>query len=128
MSLLLDTQVFLWFIAGSERLSNIARAEIENSTVQPVLSVASLWEMAIKISLGKLRLQQPFEAFIPSQLEQNGITLLEIRLKHLGVLIDLPFHHRDPFDRLLVAQALADGLTVASSDPAFDAYGITRQW
>ena len=128
MNLLLDTHTFLWFIAGSERLSATARDLIEDSASQPFLSAASLWEMAIKLSLGRLHLGLPFEDLIPEQMRLNGIQLLGIELEHLTPVTTLPFHHRDPFDRLLVAQAMVEQMPIVSADPAFDAYPIGRLW
>ena len=84
--------------------------------------------MAIKISLGRLQLAQPFETFIPHQLSLNRIGLLGITMSHTAKVATLPFHHRDPFDRLLVAQVQVEQMPLVSSDPAFDAYGITRLW
>ena len=128
MKLLLDTHSFLWFIGGDVRLSPTARTLIEDVTNDAFLSVASLWEMAIKISLGRLQLAQPFETFIPQQLSMNRIGLLGITISHTAKVATLPFHHRDPFDRLLVAQAQVEQMALVSSDPAFDAYGIMRLW
>lgn len=128
MRVLLDTHTFLWFIAGNAQLSPSARRVISDPTTEPLLSVASLWEMAIKISLGKLTIQAPFAAFIPEQLHQNGIALLGITINHAAKVTALPFHHRDPFDRLLVAQAQSEQLTLISADAIFDAYGVTRLW
>ena len=128
MRLLLDTHSFLWFIGGSERLSFKARQEIENPENQSFLSTASLWEMAIKISLGKLDLLRPFEDLISQQLTLNGIELLEITIGHIAIIANLPFHHRDPFDRLLIAQALFENIPIVSGDSIFDAYQITRIW
>jgi len=128
MNLLLDTHSFLWFIEGSPHLSQTARTLIEDPTHQPFLSIATLWEMAIKISLGKLEIKQPFEPFISEQLHLNGIELLDIRLPHLASVVTLPFHHRDPFDRLLIAQAQVEQMSLVSSDSAFDVYSITRLW
>ena len=104
MKILLDTHSFLWFIGGSARLSDNARSQIEDEANLLFLSVASLWEMAIKISLGKLTLAEPFEVLIPRQIDTNGIQVLKIDVKHLAALVILPFHHRDPFDRLFAAQ------------------------
>lgn len=87
------------------------------------VSVASVWEMAIKLSLGRLAVAQPFDVVMRAQLEQNGFTLLPIALPHLATVSTLPFHHRDPFDRLLIAQAKVEQLQVVTTDPAFDAYG-----
>jgi len=128
MRLLLDTHSFLWFISGNPQISSSARMLIEDVSNQPFLSVASLWEMAIKMSLGKLSLGQPFETLIPQQLSLNGIALLGITISHTAVVARLPFHHRDPFDRLLVAQAMTEQMSIVSGDTAFDAYAVTRLW
>ena len=128
MKLLLDTHAFLWFIAGSEKLSATARELIEDSANQPFLSAASLWEMAIKLSLGRLHLGRPFEDLIPEQMRANGIQLLGIEVEYVTPVTTLPFHHRDPFDRLLVAQAMVVQMPIVSADPAFDAYPIGRLW
>jgi len=128
MKLLLDTHSFLWFIGGSSKLSVNARMLIENVTNQSVLSMASLWEMAIKVSSGKLNLVQPFETFIPQQMSLNGIGLLEILFPHTLVVATLPFHHRDPFDRLIIAQAMVEQIPIVSCDTKFDEYAITRLW
>ena len=128
MRLLLDTHAFLWFIMGSANLSVNARALIENAAEERLLSVASLWEIAIKTSLGKLTLSAPFDELIPAQLKLNGIDVLNIKVDHLSTLITLPFHHRDPFDRLIIAQAIVEKLPVIGLDGAFDTYGVTRHW
>ena len=128
MSLLLDTHSFLWFIAGSSKLSRRARLAIENPETELYLSIASLWEMAIKISLGKLHLGEPFGELVPAQLSQNGISLLQISVEHTAGVIQLPFHHRDPFDRLIIAQAQSENLPIISTDSVFDAYDIERVW
>jgi len=128
MKLLLDTHSFLWFIGGSSKLSVNARMLIENVTNQSVLSMASLWEMAIQVSSGKLNLVQPFETFIPQQMSLNGIGLLEILFPHTLVVATLPFHHRDPFDRLIIAQAMVEQIPIVSCDTKFDEYAITRLW
>jgi len=125
---LLDTHSFLWFISGSERLSRPARTLIETRENPMLVSVASLWEIAIKHGLGKLSLERPFVELIPEQLERQRIGVLEIDLTHLAELTRLPLLHRDPFDRLLVAQARAEGLPIISVDPALDPYGIQRIW
>ncbi|MCS6909121.1 MAG: type II toxin-antitoxin system VapC family toxin [Anaerolineales bacterium] len=132
MRLLLDTHTFLhtflWFVGGDARLSLLARQLIEDVAQQPLLSIASLWKMAIKISLGKLTLNPSFSDFIPRQLQLNGIQLLGIEFRHTALVATLPFHHRDPFDRMLIAQALSESIPILSQDPTFDAYGITRHW
>jgi PIN domain nuclease of toxin-antitoxin system len=128
MKLLLDTQSFLWFISGNPKLSESARQLIEAADNQTFLSMASLWEMGIKISLGKLALDQPFETLIPEQITQNGVEVLHIQFSHISVVASLPFHHRDPFDRLIAAQASVEEMLIISSDEAFDAYDVKRMW
>lgn len=128
MNILLDTHSFLWFIAGSEELTVKARKLIENENNLILLSSASLWEIAIKVGLGKLTLSEPFETLIPEQLSMNGFQILDINVSHSAKIIDLPFHHRDPFDRLLIAQALTEEIPIISSDEIFDKYGVTRLW
>jgi len=128
MRFLLDTHTFLWFIMGSANLSVNARDLIENPVNERLLSVASLWEIAIKTSLGKLTLSAPFDELIPAQLKLNGIDLLNIKVDHLSAVTTLAFHHRDPFDRLVIAQALVEKLPIISLDGAFDAYDLKRHW
>jgi len=125
---LLDTHALLWFIIGSPKLGEKARALIEDAGNEKVLSAGSLWEMAIKISLGKLKIAEPFEVLIPRQIEANGIQVLKIDIPHLSALLTLPFHHRDPFDRLLAAQCSSEKLPIVSVNPVFDSYGIQRFW
>ncbi len=128
MNILLDTHAFLWFVDDNPRLSQPARVLIESGESQPFLSVASLWEIAIKISLGKLFLNQAYETFIPHHLALNGIELLNISLDHTSAVTVLPFHHRDPFVRLLVVQSNIENMIFVSADPVFDAYGVKRVW
>jgi PIN domain nuclease of toxin-antitoxin system len=128
MNILLDTHAFLWFIAGSDELSVTARELIENEENRIFLSAASLWEMAIKVSLEKLSLSESFETLIPEQISQNGIEILNISTAHAAKIIQLPFHHRDPFDRLLIAQTLVEDMSLISIDEIFDAYEIKRIW
>ena len=128
MRALLDTHAFLWFVGGNGQPSAQARGVIADPNTDPLLSVASVWEMAIKISLGKLTIPAPFEYFISTQLQRNGMTLLAISVDHAARVVSLPFHHRDPFDRLLVAQALVERQPILSADGAFDAYGVNRVW
>lgn len=128
MRALLDTHSFLWFIGGNNRLSPMARAFIEDADNRPLLSMVSLWEMAIKLSIGKLSLGEPFEILIPAQMKLNGIEVLQIEIAHVMEVARLPFHHRDPFDRLLVGQAIIEQMPIVSSDPAFDSYAIKRLW
>jgi PIN domain nuclease of toxin-antitoxin system len=127
MRLLLDTHTFLWFIEDNPLLSSDAKNLLE-SDVDLLISTASLWEIAIKNNIGKLGLAQPFEIFIPSQLAKNAIELLPIEISHLAVITRLPMHHRDPFDRLLIAQAITEQVPIVSVDNKFDTYGIKRLW
>ncbi|MGA9996190.1 MAG: type II toxin-antitoxin system VapC family toxin [Pyrinomonadaceae bacterium] len=128
MRLLLDTHTFLWFIMGSPHLSAHARALIEDVANKKYFSVASLWETAIKLSIRKLTLSAPFNMLFPQQLSLNGVELLNITIDHATVVATLPLHHRDPFDRLLVAQAMFEQMPIIGIDTAFDAYPVTRLW
>src|ERR1044071_5266094 len=124
MIYLLDTHTFLWFINGDDALNTTGRALIENLESIVYLSIASLWEIAIKVSLGKLEVPLPFTEFITAQLYENNITLLAIKPQHIGLVVTLPFHHRDPFDRLIIAQSLSENLPIIGKDEIFDAYGV----
>ncbi|MBD1835038.1 type II toxin-antitoxin system VapC family toxin [Funiculus sociatus GB2-A5] len=126
MRQLLDTHSFIWFVMGNPRISPRLRSLIEDN--QNLLSIASVWEMAIKHSSGKLSFGLPFRIFIEQQLSLNSIELLSINLDHIDVIAALPFHHRDPFDRLLIAQSMVERIPILSADSAFDAYPITRLW
>lgn len=128
MKLLLDTHAFLWAISESGRLSRKARDGFLDRRNSLFLSVASVWEMAIKASLGKLTLSEPLETIVDREMTANAIAWQPIELSHCARVAVLPFHHRDPFDRLLVAQGLVGGLTIVSADAAFDAYGVRRLW
>jgi PIN domain nuclease of toxin-antitoxin system len=127
MKHLIDTHTFLWFIGDNAHLSTSAKTLLE-SDVDLLISVASLWEIAVKVSIGKLTLAQSFEAFIPDQLARNDIELLPITVQHLSVVSALPFHHRDPFDRMLIAQAIIEQMPIVSIDNRFDQYNVTRVW
>lgn len=126
MTVLLDTHAFLWWIADAPRLTRRARKAIADSSC--VLSIASCWEMAIKASLGRLEVPQPLDRFIQNQIEINGFHLLPVSLEHVAGVRDLPFHHRDPFDRLIAAQARHEEIAVVTADPVFSRYGIKRIW
>ncbi len=128
MRALLDTGAFLWFISDSDKLSAKARQYIADLNNELLLSVVSLWEIAIKTSLGKLELLRPFDQLMAGQLKQNAITILPIEVHQLSRLIDLPFHHRDPFDRLIIAQSITERLPLISSDNAFSQYPIQLIW
>jgi PIN domain nuclease of toxin-antitoxin system len=126
--LLLDTHAFLWWVDGGGKLSRKARSSIGSGRNECYVSVASAWEMAIKVSLGTLRIQGALERFLPEQLAANGFQALGIALEHAARVATLPFHHRDPFDRLLIAQALEKELRIVTADPVFAKYGVTRVW
>ena len=119
MRLLLDTNALLWLLAGDPRLGTQARQEVE-AAAELVVSAASLWEIAIKVSLGKLAALPG----LPAVLAEAGVRRLGIADEHLRRLQSLPWHHRDPFDRLLIAQAQAEALTVLTADPAFGDYAV----
>ncbi len=127
MKYLIDTHTFLWFIQDNPQLSVEAKSLLE-SDVAVLLSVASLWEIAIKVSVGRLSLSDDFEKFISQQIVANDIEVLPIGLQHLSVVAALPFHHRDPFDRLMIAQAMVEQIEIISLDKEFDAYPIKRIW
>ena len=128
MNLLLDTPAFLWWVAASEDLSRKARSAVGSARNECFVSVATGWEIAIKVSLGKLRIDGALDRFLPEQLAANGFRPLAIDLRHAARVATLPFHHRDPFDRLLVAQALEEDLAVVSADPVLAKYGVNRIW
>jgi PIN domain nuclease of toxin-antitoxin system len=127
MTLLLDTHALLWFLSNSPKLSTNGKATIEAAD-EVFVSIASLWEIAIKVGLKKLDLPQPFDEFVEGQLAMNDIMVLDISIVHLKALPNLPRHHGDPFDRLLIAQALIEKIPLVSADAAFDAYDMTRIW
>lgn len=128
MRILLDSHAFLWFILGDQRLSDRARVAIAAADTDVLISPATLWEMAIKVRLGRYTLPGPFGPFMDTQLTSNRIRLLPIEVRHTAILASMPFHHRDPFDRLIVAQALAESIGVVSVDAMLDAYGVSRLW
>jgi PIN domain nuclease of toxin-antitoxin system len=126
--LLLDTRAFLWWVADSPELSRRARRTIAAADNECLVSAASCWEMAIKVSIGKLELPGTVERFVPHHLMVNGFRELPVETRHAAGVARLPFHHRDPFDRLLVSQALLEDLSVVSADSNFGKYGVTRIW
>ena len=128
MRILLDTHSFLWFSTDNERLSATVKNLIEDPGNEIFLSVVVGWEIAIKASLDKLSLAQPVDVILNRALQSSRWNLLGIEVRHLGILSTLPFHHRDPFDRLLVAQSMVDDLPLVSNDVRLDDYGVGRQW
>lgn len=128
MKMLLDTQAFLWFVLNDARLSATARLLLTDPANELLLSPASYWEIAIKVSIGKYSVPGSFKDFMDRQILHNQLTILPITVAHAAVVASLPFHHRDPFDRLLVAQALTESLPLVSADPILSAYGVSRLW
>ena len=128
MRLLLDTHAFLWWVNNSPEPSRKARRAIAQSENECLLSLVSCWEMAIKIGLGKLRIPSVIERFVPEQLAANGFYQLGIEFRHIARVAALSFHHRDPFDRLIAAQAVEEGLPVVSADRVFQKYGVKCIW
>jgi PIN domain nuclease of toxin-antitoxin system len=128
VKLLLDTQAFLWFVEGHPKLSQKARRRIEDPRHDKYLSIASIWEMAIKLRLGKLRLRGSLGQYIDTGAVDNGIALLSIDRDHATAVAMLPDHHADPFDRLLIVQALDEQMAVVGADDQFDPYGVRRIW
>ena len=128
MRLLIDTHALIWFCEGSSSLSATARAAMEDETNERFISHAVPWEMAIKVSLGKLKLLADYDSIFPGVLDANGFRLLPPNLAHYRELMSLPKHHGDPFDRLMLAQAQAEGLTIISCDPNFASYGVPLLW
>lgn len=128
MKILLDTQAFLWLIADSSELSKKAKKIFLDEGNEFFLSLVSIWEMAIKISINKLSIIQSLDKFIPNQMQENCINQLDIKFRHLIKVANLPFHHRDPFDRLLIAQGIEEGMPLLSSDSFFDQYSVERLW
>jgi PIN domain nuclease of toxin-antitoxin system len=126
--LLLDTHAFLWFITDDPKLSMTAQGLITDPDNEILVSPASYWETAIKVSIGKYPLSVPYETFITQGIEANGFKILPIEPGHTAILTTMPFHHRDPFDRMLVAQAQFEEISVVSNDGILDLYGVTRLW
>ncbi len=124
---ILDTHTFLWVLSDSPELSQTVREIVSDSRVEKVLSLASVWEMAIKRGLGKLVLPTSLETLI-GKARSAGLILAPLELAHVLGVEALPSYHRDPFDRLLISQSLAEGTPLVSRDRAFDAYGVRRIW
>jgi PIN domain nuclease of toxin-antitoxin system len=124
MRVLVDTQCWLWMTAAPARFSAAAREIVENRQHELHLSAASAWEIAIKHSIGKLQLPEPPALYVPARLDATGVRPLGIDHVHALRVSTLPPHHRDPFDRLLIAQAQIEDLTILTSDPMFDAYDV----
>lgn len=127
MKLLLDTHAFIWCDSEPEKLSRHARELCQDPENALILSVASIWEIQIKSQLGKLQLKMPLAEMIRQQ-QENGIEILSVEATHIFALDSLPNHHKDPFDRLLVAQALVEGAVLVSADPLVKQYSVKVEW
>lgn len=125
MKLLLDTHIFLWFITADARLSKLFRDAIQNPNNEVFLSVVSLWEITVKYKLGKLPLPQSPDAYIPAQRRKHQIKSLPLHETSVKELVNLPALHRDPFDRILICQALASNLTIVTVDSQIQSYAVS---
>ncbi len=128
MRLLLDTHAFLWWIAGDERLSSRAAALIADGANEVLVSAASAWEIVVKRALGRVEVPTPVDRFFTAQLEANAFVPLPIQMRHALGLTALPDAHRDPFDRILVAQAVAEDLTLVTRDRVLRRYPVAVEW
>lgn len=128
MKLLLDTHTVLWFWWDDPKLSAHAKTVISDPANHKFVSIATPWEVAIKVSLKKLVIGGPYPGFFRMHMTRTYFDWLPLNEDHFNGLIDLPFHHRDPFDRLLIAQALAEGMPIVSADTILDAYSVNRIW
>lgn len=128
MRLLLDTHALLWWLEGNRRLSPKARRAVEDESNHVFVSAASAWEITIKVRLGRLPIAGPIASDVAAAISDQGFEGLDITVRHGQRAGELPGFHEDPFDRMLVAQALAEGLTLVSNDEIFDAYGVRRFW
>lgn len=128
MRALIDTHIFIWWTGEPTQLSAFAHDFLVAPNNEPVLSLVSVWEMQIKLSLGKLSLQLPLSELVEDEVNRNHLHLLPIELSHIYALSSVPSHHRDPFDRLLIAQSRIMGLPIVSVDTKFDAYEVERLW
>lgn len=128
MRLLIDTHALLWFLTDFPKLGSVAKSALMDPANERLLSPITLLEIAIKVGIRKLPLHAPFGTLFPAQLAANQIAILPLEIAHIEPLTSLPPHHKDPFDRLIAATALVEGLTLISADPAFDDYGVNRLW
>jgi PIN domain nuclease of toxin-antitoxin system len=128
VTFVVDTHVLLWYVAEDPRLSQLAIRLLEDTNNRVIISIASLWEIAIKTSTGKLNVGAPFREFVAENVTSLGIDVLEMKLEHLEAVSALPFHHRDPFDRLIIAQCLTENLPLLTDDGFVDAYAVKKIW
>lgn len=128
MRVLVDTHVFLWWVEGDRALPAKARAALADQENECLISMVSAWELAIKAGLGKLKLAVPVKRYVVENVAANGFRMLDIQIAHVGRVETLASHHGDPFDRLLIAQALEEDLFIVTADPVFRKYGVRRIW
>ena len=125
MDILLDTQILLWAISGDKRLTPKSRDIFLDPDNVLYFSIAGYWEIAIKVSIGKLKLKKQWPRTIKREMQKNYIKLLPITMAHCNKIAKLPFHHRDPFDRIMIAQAQIENMTLLSADPQLNKYEVT---
>ena len=128
MKLLLDTHVFIWWSGEPDKLSEKALDACENRANRLILSIVSIWEMQIKMQLGKLKLKRSLKDLVENQQNINNLQILPVSPNHIFMLDNLPMHHRDPFDRLLISQAIEENLALVSKDQAFSDYAVKLFW
>jgi PIN domain nuclease of toxin-antitoxin system len=128
MTVLLDSHVLIWAVDDPTNVSVVATGVLRNPATKLLVSTGTIWELAIKVAKGNLPLSLPYRRWMDKAIADLGAVVLPITLDHAERQVGLPFHHRDPFDRLLAAQALVETLPLVSADPVFDAYGVTRVW
>jgi PIN domain nuclease of toxin-antitoxin system len=128
MRVIVDTHVFLWWVEGDRALPAKARAVLADRENECLLSLVSVWELAIKAGLGKLKLALPVQRYVVEHVAANSFQILDVRMAHVGRVETLGAHHSDPFDCLLIAQALEEKLPVVTADPVFRKYGVKRIW
>ena len=128
MDYLIDTHTLLWIVTDSPKLSNRAKKLYLSPENKIFISLASIWELAIKSGLGKFLLEKPLEDFVDEHIKGNDIKILNIELPHILRIEKLPFHHRDPFDRLIISQQIENNLSIIGSDETFDKYDVKRIW
>lgn len=128
MKLILDTHTFIWWATSSDKLSSNVLALLNNADNQLILSLASVWEMQIKCQIGKLQLGKSVPTLVANQQENNHLLVLPIELSHVYALENLPGVHKDPFDRIIIAQAVVEKLPIITIDPLFDRYPVVRIW
>ena len=128
MRLLIDTHAFLWYLLDDARLGATPKSLISDPDTDVEVSPATLWEIAIKVSLNKYSLPEPLGEFLEREIAANQFRILAIAPRHVAPLASLPFYHRDPFDRLIIAQAIVEDIPVVSRDTSFDDYPVRRLW